>query len=478
MDLPISADLTPTRIVYCVARPERQIALARMLGQINVTAAFASSISDAMKTITQELPHFVLCDSEFPDGHACSLYDQLSRHPILKSIPIAVYVLKKTKEEIARVRERPFAIAYSDEQRPELLQRVLQKLLTLPKNVPAGVSPFFQAASNFPDTQTLSASISSYLVGTYQGMTLCLSEGEVATNDEMLGINKKAPEETFAIRGCESFETKEGMTSVIPTHRISGTGRMRLEALPHLNANSFKEDINDTNVYMIGAELNELGELAHLLKLHGVAAAASPVDTLNNDATPELLKKALVIYIDSLTPEMTKMRWRADLAKMPRERQPLILVGNESGNRKSSAALRFIRKPFSLNEFLDIIEVARTRKTDVFQVARSVDLSKALVLSFSITGELLGIDEAGALIGFTRMVQKGMRIDVQCPLLEAVWQHPLVALVTRVVPTPQDPNFACQVRIEPLQASGASKLKLIEKIQKVFETKGATHVAV
>ena len=100
----IAAELTTTRIVYCVARPERQIALAKAFATINVAATFASSINDGLKIIAQELPHFVLCDSEFPDGDANSLFDQLARHPFLKALPIAVFALKKSTEEIARIR--------------------------------------------------------------------------------------------------------------------------------------------------------------------------------------------------------------------------------------------------------------------------------------------------------------------------------------------------------------------------------------
>lgn len=470
----IAAELTTTRIVYCVARAERQIALAKAFATINVAATFASSINDGLKIIAQELPHFVLCDSEFPDGDANSLFDQLARHPLLKAIPIAVFALKKSKEEIARIRERPFAIAYSDEQRPELLQRVLQKLKSLSPTSP-GLSPYFRSAQllGTGTGQALNASMSLRLIGVFQGATICVSEGEVTSNLEMLGINKKIPEESYLIRACESFESSQGLTSVILNYKVSGTGRARLETLPPLSVTASKKASSDADIFLVNTPGENHGELVQLLKLHGVNAALLPLEALNDAATPDLLKRSLVIYISSLTNDITKMKWRSDLAKLPKEHQPVILIGSDSSGRRSSSSLRFLRKPFSLNEFLDIIDISRIRKTDVFQVARGFDPNKSLVLSFPLDGELLGVDEAGALIGFSRMVQKGTRLDMQSSILETIWPTPISVVVTKVAMTTDSSPYPCQARIELLNASGSSKLKTFEKLQKLIDVGGS-----
>ena len=67
------------------------------------------SLYDALKVVSQEMPHLVISDSILTDGTAGTLYDRMSQHPMLKNTPIMVLVAKKTREQLTPLTGRKFA---------------------------------------------------------------------------------------------------------------------------------------------------------------------------------------------------------------------------------------------------------------------------------------------------------------------------------------------------------------------------------
>ncbi len=462
----ISSTLTQHTVVVCVEKRERGVILQTFLTKAGFRVVLALTLYDALKFVTQEMPHLVITEALLSDGNAGALYDRLQAHETLKKTPILVHMIKKSKEELASLTGRKFAGFYVGAVEPKAFITKIVEIL----KIHSLVSPYFVDADRLTLERELMIGIEASVVGRSGEQVVTRSATEVDPQASMLCVPNAADLGPAVFRMASNLKTAEEIFNLFPVHRIVGVGRKWVLGLPEIRVGEAKEAAAD-KVYKVlffepnderFAGFNEILRGYNIELIHAKTLAAAVAHIKRDTAG------IAAVYLHELTGDASGIEWKNTYAKLAPGSKPPLLLGTTAVNARSTSEIRYIKRPFGMGQFVEMLQAAFERPEEVAQVAgKNASNSIAGVpVTFQAQAVLVGLDESGGVLQVKFPLLKGSRIGIQHKFLHAAWEGKTTVQISG---TAQVPNKAgvWHVRFESLGA-GLSKGKYWEKMTKAL----------
>lgn len=467
----IAANITTHTIVLCVDKRERAIATQGLLSKAGFKVIIALSLYDALKFIAQDMPHLVISEAVLSDGNAGTLYDRLQQHETLKKTPILVHVIKKTREELAALTGRKFAGFYLGPFEPRgFHQKVMETV-----KAHANVSPYFVTSEDAGLEKEIVISIDASVMGRSGEQLVSRSGTEVDPAASMLCVPQSPDLGPAVLRMASNLREGEEIFNLFPISRIVGAGRKWVMTLPEIKMGE-KADAPDAAPAklhkVIFYEPNEQRYIGFRDIMKGYGVDLVHAKSLNHAAS--VLKRDMdafsAVYLHELVNDASGIEWRNVYGKLPPSRKPPLIVGTTSINARSSAAVRYIKRPFGMGLFVEMLQASFERGGDIAAVAgkNSQNASNGVPVKYQAQAQLIGIDETGGIMQVRFPLLKGSRLTINHKFLIQAWDGNSTVQVVGSASLPERPDV-WHARFEAV-AAGTSKVKYWDKLSKHLQS--------
>lgn len=460
----IAPSLTQHTVVVCVDKRERAVAIQAALAKTGYRVVLAMSLYDALKFVSQEMPHLVISEALLSDGNAGTLYDRLQQHPTLKKTPILVQVLKKTKDELAPLQGRKFAgFVLGAFEVKTFLAKVSEII-----GSHARVSPYFVPVATLGIAPDMTISIEASVVGRSGEQLVSRSGTEVDPAASMLCVPTSPDLGPAVLRMATNLKAGDETFNLFPLNRIVGAGRKWVMNLPEINPPGTATAAAEKERKVVFFEPSEQrfegfkeilrGYQIDLLHAKTMAAATAMVKR-----DPENIA---AVYLHELLGDASGIEWKNTYGKLPLNSRPPVICGTTSMNARSTSDMRYIKRPFGMGLFVEMLQASFEKAGDLAKVAgknASNDI-KGVPVRFQAQARLVGIDESGGIMEVRFPLLKGSRFVLNHEFLLSAWDGNASVQVSgsTVTTTRADVWHA---RFEAIGA-GMSKVKYWEKLEK------------
>lgn len=471
----ISPTITPHTVVLCVEKRERGIGMQAMLAKAGYKVVMALSLYDALKSVAQEMPHLVITEALLTDGTAGTLYDRLQQHETLKKTPILVCVLKKTKEELTPLQGRKFAGFFLGTFEPKTFAAKVSEVMV----AHSVVSPYFVSATSVGVDAELTISIDANIVGRSGEQLVSRSATEVDPSASMLCVPNSGDLGPAVLRMATNLREGDEIFNLFPINRIVGAGRKWVMNLPEIKVGGAADKAQGRMHKVIFYEPNEAryegfreimrGYDIDLIHAKSLMAAAA---ILKRDA-----EGIEAVYLHELMSDASGIEWKNVYGKIPPNKKPPLIVGTTSMNARSTSSVRYIKRPFGMGLFVEMLQASFEKAGDVAAVAgKNAQNSVAGVpVRYQAQASLVGLDETGGILQVRFPLLKGSRLTINHRFLEQAWDGNAVVSVIGSAAMPSRPDV-WHTRFEAIGA-GMSKSKYWEKVSKFLSQAQPAQVA-
>jgi CheY-like chemotaxis protein len=476
----VAPGVTTHTILLVVEKNERAVATQSLLAKFGYRVVVSMGLYDAIKLISQEMPHLIICEVTLTDGTVVNLFDKLAQDPLLNKTPILAYSIKKSADEIGLIKSRKFAGAYAGAVEPKSFVGKVGECI----NNFSPISPFYFGAAECGIAEELTLKIESTVMGKVGDQVLLKSGTEVDQNASMLCVPKNGELAPAVLRMATNMKNGNEIFNLFPVGRIVGKGRMWLEKLAVFNMEPGREALPGDPVStgaprrVIFYDPNESRFEGFKQILGGYDIELLYAKTLN--AAASLLSKGPDtvggVYIHEMLNDSSSAEWKTVYAKLPSSSRPPLIVGTTAAGAKSTDAMRYIKRPFGMGVLVEMMESTFTRATKVAAVvgAQAANTVAGTAVTLQAPAKIVGLDETGGVIQMKFPVAKGSKVELVHPEIAALLGVQSV-VITSVASVAGQPDLV-QARFESIGA-GMSKAKYWEKISKVLTDRAAKFAA-
>lgn len=459
----ISPTITTHTIVVCVEKRERGIGMQAVLANAGYKVVIALSLYDALKFIAQEMPHLVITEALLSDGTAGTLYDRLSQHETLKKTPMMVCVLKRTKDELTPLTGRKFAGFLLGAFDPKSFLSKVSEVM----KAHSSVSPYFVATEDMGVAADLTLSIDANIVGRSGEQLVSRSGTEVDPAASMLCVPTSPDLGPAVLRMASNLRDGDEIFNLFPINRIVGAGRKWVLGLPEIKVGAADKKVAKLHK-VIFYEPNEArfqgfreimrGYDIDLIHAKSLSAAAA---ILKRDADG-----IESVYLHELMNDASGIEWKNVYGKIQPTKKPPLIVGTTSLNARSTAAVRYIKRPFGMGLFVEMLQASFERGSEVAAVAgkNAVNALAGVSVRYQAQASLVGLDETGGILQLRFPLLKGSRLSIGHKFLEQAWEGSTIVSITGSAVQPSRPDV-WHARFEAIGA-GMSKVKYWDKLSK------------
>jgi len=464
----ISPTITQHTIVLCIEKRERGIATQAMLTKAGFRVVMALSLYDALKCIAQEMPHLVISEVILSDGTAGTLYDRLQAHEMLKKTPIMAHVLKKTKEELTPLSTRKFAGFFLGPFEPRgFLAKVYEVI-----RAHAAVSPYFLDAESLGIKTDLTISIDAAVMGRAGEQMVSRSGTEVDPAASMVCVPASPDFGPAVLRMATNLRSGDEIFNMFPISRIIGAGRKWVLNLPEFKIGADASKGPEKLKKVVFYEPNEaryegFRELLKGYSIDLVHAKTLPMATAMVKRDFETIG---CVYLHELMNDASSIEWKGVYAKLPGGRKPPLIVGTTSQNARSTTETRYLKRPFGMGVFVEMLQASFERADDIASVAgkNAATTTASVSVKYQAPAILIGLDETGGILQVRFPLLKGSRLNIAHAFLQTAWEGRAQVQVVASAPTEAKPDI-WHARFEAIDA-GMSKVKYWEKLAKHLAT--------
>ena len=455
----IAKGLVQHTVVILVAKKERAIGMEALLNKISCRVITTLSLYDALKTISQEMPHLVIADSELADGSAANLYDRLEAHHILRKTPILVTIVKKTKEELQAISKRKFAGFFLGIPEPKQFLLKTLEILSSTKS-----SPFFLNLDSLEANDKLNVSFSGRVIGRTEEQLMIRSGADVDANAALVCVPTDLKYPPILVKSGNNMMDVDGIINSFPIGKVSGKGRLWVEKMPSLKTAA--ANTHRRTLLYYDPSVERAVQLAEILK--GYEIELNHFQTLNRAAAALRSKPESVgcIFLYELMNDASSIEWKKAYETSPQNTRPPMIIGSSSLNNRSSADTKYIQKPFGLGPLIETLEACFERSDDVNSEANKSGYA-GIDVQYQALGKLVCLDEVGGVFQVKFPLVPGSKVKLSHSLFKFMSNEFDDVLIANIVKEPNTVD-TWQIRFEALKA-GTSKTKHWEKISKAWD---------
>ncbi len=458
--------LTQHTIVLCVEKRERGIPLQAILSKMGLKTIVCQGLSEAMREMPVHLPHLIVTEALLGDGNAGMLYDKLKADPILKSAPVYVLVLKKSKEEILPLKGKSFAGISAGALQPAQFAGKVKELLSLH----ADGSPYLAAFTRYSIASDCQLALSGSVVGNSNGQVVIKSSIEIdpAASLVLVPTNKKYS--PVLLKMGSNLKTAEDIYNLFPINRAKGKGMEWLMELPAFDANGSSNGSKGPAGRRKVIFQDPVAERANQMKqiLQGYDIELVVVQTLQQAAS--LIKRdtdtvGCVYFHELVSGGAGGIAWKEAYESIEASKRPPMVVGTSSLNARSNAQIRYIKRPYGIGPLVQTLEAAFERPGDLTKAAESKGTN--IEIEYQAPIKIIGLDETGGIIQLKFPVVSGSQIALRHDNLKDLMSGDSKVRIVSSGVFPDKPD-TWQARFESV-AAGTSKSKYMVRVHSLLK---------
>jgi hypothetical protein len=451
----VAKGLITHTVVIVVGKRERAIAMETLLKKLSCKVIVATSLYEALKVVTQEMPHMIISEAELADGSAASLYDKLESIDLFKGTPIVVNVLKKTRSVLEDLSKRKFAGFFLGKLDPKSFLKKSIEIL----NHPTKPSPFYKDIKGIGIDGKFNLNFSGKVIGKTEEHLVIKSSMEIDSKASLVCVPQSANYAPILVRQGSNLQKDDDILNLFPIGKVSGKGRAWLKDIPDYETKVTSSDRRKILFYDPSEE--RFAQFEEILNGYDIEALHAPSLKRAFSYIKQRPDAFGAIYLHELMNDASSIEFKKVFDALPESIKPKLLVGTTSINLKNTPSIRYIRRPFGLGEFLETIQSCFERADEIVGQATQTGFV-GIDVSFQAPAHLIGVDEEGGVIQVKFPVVKGARISVPHKLIEALIESDSFVDVTNVAQVQGEANL-WQVRFSAV-GSGSSKSKYFETV--------------
>jgi hypothetical protein len=172
------------------------------------------------------------------------------------------------------------------------------------------------------------------------------------------------------------------------------------------------------------------------------------------------------VYLYEVIVGGASAEWKAMYGKLPMDHRPGVIAGTTAMNARSTSELRYIKRPFGIGPFLEMINASFEKAGEIDQgVKKSGFLG--VPVKFQAPAKLLGLDESGGIIELRFPIQKGSKLSLEHDFLMDFLGKETIVTVSAIAPS-EEASDSWHVRFHSV-AKDVSKSKYWLKLSKALE---------
>jgi DNA-binding response OmpR family regulator len=453
----ISKGLVQHTVVLVVGKKERAVGMEALLNKISCRVIVALSLYDALKIISQEMPHLVIVDSELSDGSAANLFDRLDAHPVLKKTPLLITILKKSKEELQAISKRKFAGFFLGIPEPK---QFLVKVLELLSSTRS--SPFFLDFDSASTDAKLNISFNGRIIGRTEDQLMIRSYADVDNSAALVCVpsdNKYSP---ILVKNGNNLTDSDGIINTFPIGKVSGKGRAWVEKMPTLHTETSTQR---KQLLYYDPSVERANQLAEVLKGYEIDLTHAPSLNRASSSLKSRPEAYGCIFLYELLNDGASIEWKKVYDATPQAARPPIVIATNSLNMKSTGGLKYLQKPFGLGALLELLESCFEKPAEITNEATKSGYG-GLDVQYQAPGRLICLDEVGGVIQVKFPLVPGSKVRLNHNIFKSMSTEFDEVLVSNIIKQTESVD-TWQVRFEALKA-GTSKSKHWEKVSKAW----------
>ena len=453
----VASGSTLHTVLVCTLKPEHGAVLAAILAPAGLKVLATNSVYDAMAVIQQEMPHLVIAEAILSDGTAATLLDRLTLNPILNRTPVVVHLLKKSKEELAPLAGKTFAGFLVGQLDPAAVVKLVGEALA----GFGGQSPYYRDVEASHLQKDVAIVIDAQVIGQTDGQVLVRSQMEVPDAASLVCVPKKTDLSPAILKMASNVRKGVDVINFFPLSRTMGKGKLWLSEIPEVTTShpTVSSRNRPRRVLIYDPMTERFEQFQNILKGHRLELVHAKTLTI---AAGMVQNAATIgcIYLHELINDVSSIGWRESYAKLPVLERPPMIIGTSSLAAQSTATVRYIRKPYGLGVFLEMVEslVSGTNRIAEAILADKTTTGGAAV-TFQAVGVLIGLDESGGILALKFPVTKGVRCQIQHQQLQHLWPDPV-----EILDCWRDARTGLWLARFDAVKAGTSKFKYWEKI--------------
>lgn len=460
----MTPEIVQHTIVLCVDKKDKALAIETLLNKLGFRVIPVSNIYEALKQISQEMPHLVIADSILSDGTAGTLYDRIMQHKTLNRTPIMVLIAKKTTEELLPLKGRRFAgFLLGQLDRASLLSKIKEILAHHHNNSPYFV-PFTEESVN----QSCTISVKAMVVGKSGDQVIYQSSSEVDAMATLVCVPDDKQKSPALLAMGSNVSKGDNVFNLFPLSRIRGKGRLWLETLPEINLDGDGEGGGKRRVLFFDPSVERANQFKEVLGGYDIELLHASSLQMAGAMLERDYAGLAAVYLDELPSAGAGIMFK-DIyqKKVPAASRPPLVVGTTSLNTRSTADIRYLKKPFGLGVLVETLESAFKAGADIEKSIVEASGAANLDVTYQAPAKVLGVDETGGIFQVKFPLVKGTRLKLDHPLLEKIWGESSDVFVTSIAPLPNKPDVWC-AKFQASLAEG-NKAKYWEKVSQRLE---------
>ena len=445
-------------IIVCCQQNSKRSAVVGLLDKHGHRVIPSANLYDSLKAVSNHMPHLVIADARLSDGTAGTLFDRLSKHPVLKHTPILVLVASKTKEQLTPLKGRKFAGFLLGKLEGGTLIAKINEILA----ANSGTSPYFLRGSDYGLKPGFAIGMPAKIVGQEDENVVCQSSSELDPNATLVCVPKEKNKAPALFKMASNLKREDQIFNIFPLNRIKGKGRAWLTDLPIVGQGGDSEGLSH-RVAFFEPNRERFDQFKSILAGYEIELLHAPslqvaVSLLERDGS-----SLGAIYLHELRQDASSIQLKKAFSNIKPEMRPPLIVGTSSLNSRSTADIRYIKRPFGLGVLVDMLHAAFKSQSGIVSSAEIASFE--LDVLFQAPAELLGLDEIGGIFQTKFPIASGTMVTLEHDQLSEVWHGENRVKIER---SKLIDNSNWQVRFSLLNTGSKTKYweKLYEQLEK------------
>ena len=441
-------------ITVVVARRERGISIQNWLKAAGYKVVLAFNQYDAVKSISQDMPHLIFSEALLPDGNAGLIYDRLQKSKILAKTPVVLYMIKKSKEEAAVAAGRQFAGLVSGKLDPKKVERVIKAGL----NKASNASPYMITANNLDFDPKLILSLESQIFVKADDKIIASSGSSIDEKASMVCIPQDKKLAPALFKSASNIPLGENFYNIFPMGKIKGKGLKWIVKLPVID---IQEEQGVKQVLYFDPD-SERSRQFHKI-LSGYKIELIHADTLSK-ATSILNQRSDslgCVYLHEWVSDTAGIEWKKTYEGIAEEKRPPLIIATTSRQIKPKDHTIYLQRPFGIGVFVDTLKAMFNKSREIQDAIQSVG-APGVDSIYQAPAALLGLDESGGILQTRFPIAKGTKLEVVHEVLNEIWEEDKILWISESAPSTDNSNYY-HVRFEAVPV-GMSKTKYWEKM--------------
>lgn len=460
----IAQPLMRYRCLLAGSSDERLQMFSDPLSKASYEVMTAKTVKEAIDLTFEKLPHFAIIESRLPEGGVLSYFDEMQGKDFFCRIPIIVNLRSEDRGSTSILSSRMFAGFIVDDPQPKTMMLKIRDILRLKLRG----SPYLIDLEKAKIPSAFTARSNIIITGRNKENLVALMDARPSPRLS-LEIEPSGPiKRPLELQLASSYSGKNSWINFFAVLNQDKETTEWFKTLPesNLGQNGKKVDVvppKPRRILFCSADTSKYSAVTSRLKASAmqVTFAANPLEAAG------ILQGSVRfggVYVSELLSARDKDAFLSVFNSVPVDDQPLLIVGMTGNLPPSTTNVRFVKRPFKLEELADWLEEALTKASDkitgTFQLLGTL---QKIQVHAQLPGKICALDEMGGISEQPFIPWPNSEAVLRSPLLTKLFGFRSSYIVRKTEISPDRASY-WQSRFSIVQAKKLSEAEFFAQI--------------